>query len=85
MATDDISATAATLTKRPVSHKHRIHSHSQSVVKPRTDEFRMNRILTATNRPPSKLPNLLANASIYSSDSGKLFIKFIFILNFNFQ
>jgi len=71
MATDEISTTAVTLSKRPISQKHRIRSHSPSARKPLTTEFRINRTLTATNRPSSKLPNLLAKANIYPSTPGK--------------
>ncbi len=71
MATDDVSTTSVPPTKRPISRKHRIHSHSPSAGKRRTDEFRINRTLTATNRSSFKLPNLLAKINIHSSTTGK--------------
>lgn len=74
MATDDISTTAVTLAKRPVSDKHRIHSHSLSGRKSRIDGFHFNRTYTASNRSLSKLPNLLSKAGIYPSTAGRLFI-----------
>jgi hypothetical protein len=77
MSTDDIAAPSVTLNKRPLSHKHRIHSHSPSARKTRTDEFRLNRTMTAINRPPSKLPALPAKVSIYSSPSGNYLSDFI--------
>jgi hypothetical protein len=70
MSTDDVAAPSVTSNKRPLSHKHRIHSHSPSARKTRTDEFRLKRTMTAINRPPSKLPALPAKVSIYSSESG---------------
>jgi hypothetical protein len=75
MSTDDVSTTAVTRTKRPISCKHRILSHRQSREKSRTDEFRSKRTMTAINRPSSKLPNLLAKGNICPSASGSLFLE----------
>jgi hypothetical protein len=71
MGTDEISTTSVILSKRPISQKHRIRSHSPSARKSRAAEFCINRTLTATNRPSSKLPNLLSKANIYPSTPGK--------------
>jgi hypothetical protein len=79
MSTNDVSVTALGLNKRPVSHKHQVHSHSPTTGKSRADEFRVNRTMTAMNRPLSKLPNGRVKTSFYSSTLGKLFIEFFFL------
>jgi hypothetical protein len=85
MASDDVSTTIAAVTKRPISRKHRILSHSQSTGQNLADNFRQNRTLTATQRPSSKLPNLLAKANIYpSTPPGKLVFKVFLFFNFLF-
>jgi hypothetical protein len=67
-----------TLSKRPISRKHRILSNSQLTRESLVDDSRISRTMTATNRSSSKFPNLLAKDSIYSSRPGKFSVEFSF-------
>ncbi len=84
MTTNDVSIIPIALNKRPLSDKQRIRSRSPSVNKSRSEEFRLNRTMTAINRPSSKLPNARIKTSLYSSVLGKLSIGVLFIISMLF-
>ncbi len=63
MATDDQLTSTPSMTKRPVSRKHRILTHNQ----------------TTENNTKSRLPSLLSKSSVCLSTSGTSFNRIFFL------
>ena len=71
LTNDGSSATVPSWIKPSSSRKSRILSHRQSIGKSGTNDFQINRMMTATNRPTSKLPSVLSTPHHQSVTAGK--------------